>query len=213
MRMRVDTDTRLPGASGIIQGWIFPSQPSLDPENCDIGRGSSAGTIPIDPPPAGRVSHPFPQPISSPLNRKSPVRSVCSRSLPPLFHRLRVGPRTVADSESRARPGRANCVIGGDVEQGPVSAPTLLMAQFAMPGRRAGVLVRGMDARRRRVEADSRRGRTEGAHRKNFDTHLRRRFHGGTRAFFLLIRLPSASLRDPSRHDPARHPVGRRAWR
>jgi hypothetical protein len=59
-----------------------------------------------------------------------------------------------------------------DVEQGPASAPTLLMAQLAM------------------FEGASRRGRTERCLRENLDTHLHRGFHDGTRVFLSRMRLP-----------------------
>jgi len=53
----------------------------------------------------------------------------------------------------------------------PPSAPTLLMTLFAM-----------LETRRGRWKWMEEEGRGYGASSQNFDTHLRRGFHGGTRA-------------------------------
>ena len=70
-----------------------------------------------------------------------------------------------------ARPGPANCVIGGMWSRAGF-APTLLMTWLAVLG--------GPDAAGGRR---SRRGRTERCLSETFDPHLRPWFHGATRAF------------------------------
>jgi hypothetical protein len=89
----------------------------------------------------------------------------------------------LAHDRSSRSPGPRQLRHRGDVEQGPASAPILLMTRLAMPGASRTPCL----ARRRSGGGGRTRTRGEGGPKvplqKNFDTHLRPWFHGEPQAF------------------------------